>query len=131
MAQVSDPAVIERFRWRLHDGWIPTRPLRLDIVTAIDELSAWLVDDHWWRNGSHAGWLSLSADVRQAIRDVSASLAAEAGSVLDDLDSGVAAFATQVRAVRRTPRDRTPYTEKARLDLHRLEQRVRLALATP
>lgn len=71
-----DPAALERLRRTLHGLWIPARPLELDLLTALDELRDWLGDDHWWNEGSDAGWLALIDDVIQAFNAASAPLRA-------------------------------------------------------
>jgi hypothetical protein len=62
-----DPDAFERPRRKLHDLWLPSAPLQLDLVTALDELRDWLDDEHWWKEGAHAGWLALADDVLHAV----------------------------------------------------------------
>lgn len=138
-ATLDDAAVIERLRGRVHRLWLPRRVPPLDLLTALRELGAWVDDDHWWRNGSFAGWLALIADVSSsAARSgpaVQAACDADRAALSDELDR----FALAIKQDRRddarpgrtrgTPR-RQSFTSQRRGTITDLIERLQHTLAT-
>ncbi len=131
MSELSDLAVIKRLSERLHELWLPTE-LALPTLTALVELRDWLADEHWWKHGSHAGWLSLAHDVATTLQAMGARLAAHAEAAIGRLDGELAAFGSAVRVDKRAGKSaRDARTETVRASLAEAEQAVSHALSTP
>lgn len=131
MRRVDEQAVVERFARRLHIYWIPTGTLRVELMTALNELLAWLDDDHWWLNGSHAGWLALVVDLRGAITETSVPVRQTLGATLSTLDARLEAFGHALRQDKKRHRSRAAFDPATRTALGHDEDLVRAALATP
>jgi hypothetical protein len=131
MTRVDERTVVERFSWRLHSHWIPTGTLRVDLITGLNELHAWIGDDHWWRNGSHAGWLALVADLRGAIAEAGIPLRQTLGETLNTLDTRLNAFGDALRQDKKLPRSRAAFNPSVYAALDRDERLLRETLAKP
>jgi hypothetical protein len=127
----QDSAAVARVLSRLHEMWVPG-PLSLSPATALDELRDWLADEHWWREGSHATWLALCADVDDALASAGSPLYAVASLPVDRLRSSLAAFTVALRQDKKDGRNaRQARTAARRNELVGLEHAVRDALARP
>ncbi len=127
-----DPDAFERLRRKLHELWLSSAPLQLDLVTALDELRDWLDDEHWWEEGSHAGWLALVDDVLHAVDSVSSPLRSVISSASAPLTIELNTFRAALKRDRKDGQHaRAARSTATRTDLLGCDAVLRQAIATP
>ena len=127
-----DPDAFERLGRKLHDFWLPSAPLQLDLITALDEFRDWLYDEHWWKDGSDAGWLALADDVLHAVDSAGPPLRSVISSASAPLIGELNNFRAALQQDKKDGRHPGAARSTARrTDLLRCDAVLRQAITTP